>query len=110
MSEEKKSEGDVLCIDSITGRCFWSTQEKLHSAEKLLISYIKDNASASLNKWYNILGIEPILIIGDMMKWTRYNNFSLCLNTSMTPDKRPYISVGYKSRPDRITFEDYINS
>lgn len=92
--------GDVLCKDSITGRYFWSTPEKLHRAENTFVSDMADEFSNSLNEWYDKLAIEGVASgIGDMLEWTTDDHFSLYLNTSMTPDERPCIYVEYNPYP-----------
>lgn len=95
-----KQVGDVLCKDSITGRYFWSTPEKLHRAENWIVSEINEDFSADLNDWYGAIAIEPICSgIGEYLEWTPEDHFSIYLSTTMTPDERPCLYVEYNPYP-----------
>lgn len=95
-----KQVGDVLCKDSITGRYFWSTPEKLHRAENWIVSEINEDFSADLNDWYGAIAIEPICSgIGEYLEWTPDDHFSIYLSTAKTPDERPCIYVEYNPYP-----------
>lgn len=105
-----KQIGDVLCKDSITGRYFWSTPEKLHKAENWLVQETNEDMYSSLNDWYGKLGIECISdAVGDYLQWTPDDHFSLYLSTTLTPDERPCIYVEYNPYPraERRSFGDY---
>lgn len=92
--------GDVLCKDAITGRYFWSTPEKLHHAENMLVHDMASNYSATLNDWYGRLAIEGVNDgVGEYLEWTNDDDFSLDISTTKTHDERPCLYVGYYPYP-----------
>lgn len=105
-----KQIGDVLCKDSITGRYFWSTPEKLHKAENFLVQDINEDFSATLNDWYGRLGIEDIASgVGEYLTWMPEDHFSIYLSTTLTPDQRPCMYIEYNPYPrgTRHSIGDY---
>lgn len=92
--------GDVICLDDMTRRYFWSTADKIKHARNLLVSQINDEMSATMNDWYEKLGIEPVGSgIGDMNEWTPEDNFDIYIDTTLTPDDRPCLFVTYNPYP-----------
>jgi hypothetical protein len=71
-SEDKNfymfGDGDVLCIDGISGREFMSNMANIRSAENDLNRQLNDENYVSLNDYYYSLDLDT-LPIGDRMGW-----------------------------------------
>lgn len=94
--------GDVLCVDVLSGREFYSSRESLReSAVKLNETMIKNGGMISINDWYDEIGL-PHTVMGDHLYW--------CLDTGMielklydpimsADGRTPCIAVKYKNLP-----------
>lgn len=60
--------GEQLCYDSVSGRYFKSTIEKIRQAENDINYRLNREDSVSLNEFYDLLGLDPI-DIGDKIGW-----------------------------------------
>lgn len=60
--------GDQLCYDSLSGRYFKSTIEKIRQAENDINYRLNREDSVSLNEFYDLLSLDPI-DIGDRLGW-----------------------------------------
>ena len=48
----------ILCCDMYTGRCFWSTEDRVYSAEDLYTQILIETGQCGYNEWFNLLGIR----------------------------------------------------
>lgn len=94
-----KCEGDVYCVDSLTGQAFWSTPEKLHKAENLFVKEINDEFSCTWEEWNNKLPIRAINEgVAAELEWTTDDHFALFF-TSELINERPVLYIQYDSFP-----------
>lgn len=65
---EPTGKGDQLCFESYLGRWFLSTPEEVQKAQNRINDYIKKGLYASMNDFYDCLGIE-VSYSGDDFGW-----------------------------------------
>lgn len=53
-------QGDQLYFDPYSGRWFWSTDYKIHKYENFMNDLANRRGFATLNDWYDMLGLDPI--------------------------------------------------
>lgn len=90
--------GDVMCYDSITGRYFRSTVEKLRRSENELNKQILDEMYATLSDFYYLIGLPPT-DYSDGVGWNTDKMMSLNFSTTMAEDDTPCISILYNVLP-----------
>ena len=61
--------GDVLCYDSLSGRYFRSSMNKIQRAVNSVNEVMKSENYISLNEFYDALGLPPI-DLGNMLGWS----------------------------------------
>lgn len=94
-----KCNGDVYCVDSLTGQAFWSSPEKLHKAENMFVKELNEDYSATWEEWNNKLPLRPINDgVAEELEWTSDDNFAL-LFTSDLVNERPVLYIQYCSLP-----------
>ena len=92
--------GDVLCYDSYTGRYFQSSVETLKKAQNDINYAILNNAYASLNDFYNNIGLANIEV-GEEVGWNYSDQLELIFSTTLSDDQRPCISISFRVMPIR---------
>ena len=97
--------GDVLFMDSWSGRFFYSSYEAVEKARVGFTAIIQRDMSASINEFYSLLEI-PTLAYGDVWGWHLYD---ICDNTlehvapistnrvckTPTPEELPCVVIDY---------------
>src|SRR5690606_3413528 len=68
--------GNVLCYDTLTGRFFASTMEKIRKAENDIGRKCINEMYASQNDFYRLLGI-PAVAVGEELGWNNDNPMEL---------------------------------
>lgn len=93
-------DGNVLCWESLTGRYFESTPEKLRRAENTLNARMNHGADygVQLNEFYSLVGLEQTKM-GDDLGWNIDTLIELGLSSHLTPDEKPCLAVTYKVSP-----------
>lgn len=94
-----KSEGDVYCIDSLTGQSFWCTPEKLRRAENAFAKDLREEVEKSWSDWIGMLPIRQVneALSGDV-GWDDTDDFALIF-TSILENERPVLYVNYDTVP-----------
>lgn len=91
--------GEVLCYDMLTGRYFNSTVETIKQAENKINHEMLNTMGASLAEFQDELGLPPTPYT-DSVGWSGGGDLvHVVLSTTMTPDKRPCISVDFDRTP-----------
>lgn len=91
-------EGDVLCYDQFSGRYFKSSMENLKQAQNEMNLQIINENYASLNDFYDQVGLDTIEI-GDEFGWSTDNKVDLRFSTTFSTDQRPCIVIDYTTSP-----------
>lgn len=91
-------EGDVLCYDQFSGRYFKSSMEDLKQAQNEMNLQIINENYASLNDFYDQIGLDTIEI-GDEFGWSTDNKVDLRFSTTFSTDQRPCIVIDYTTTP-----------
>lgn len=93
--------GEILCMDSISGRYFHSTVEQIRKAEHTVNAELASSQYASLSDFYDEIGLKPTSL-SDTIGWNALNQdvmFEIKLSTTTTPDQKPCIVVDYSILP-----------
>lgn len=90
--------GNVLCYDMYTGRYFTSDMESLKKAQNDLNYHILNNFYASLNDFYNLIGLATTKT-GDDLGWNSDRIMELTFSTTMSDDQRPCIAIDFDVQP-----------
>lgn len=98
--------GDVLCFDQYTARYFQSDMETLKKAQNDLNYKILNNFYASLNDFYDKIGITRISH-GDEVGWNSDRMVELVFSTTMSDDNRPCIAIDFDVSPVRDYFRTH---
>lgn len=92
--------GNTLCYDSLSGRYFRSSVEKLKRAENEINRKMLDEMYVSLNDFYDEIGLTHI-DLGDMVGWnTDKGLVNLWFSSQLTPDDEPCLLVSFQNGPD----------
>jgi hypothetical protein len=90
--------GDVLFYDTLTGRYFESTVEKVNKALSHVLSEIYNYNAASLSVFFEDLGL-PATDYTDNVGWNAETMPEIDFSTTTTPDDRPCMTVGVHPMP-----------
>lgn len=93
------SKGNTLFMDSISGRYFKSSLDKVNKVVNELNRQLVCNNYVSLNDFYYELGLDPIKT-GDDLGWNVFSGLiEIDIDTCMAEDE-PCIVINYKIRPE----------
>lgn len=98
--------GDVLCYDMYSGRYFFSNMNELQKAQNVLNGRILNHMYASLNDFYNSIGLDNIKI-GEEVGWNSDQLIELKFSTTMSDDDKPCITVDFDVTPIRGYFRTH---
>lgn len=90
--------GDVLCLELLTGRYFQSNMEALRKAQNDINSTILVDMSASLNEFWRLIGLPPTGM-GEELGFNLDCMVDLQFSAVLSEDGRPCIGVGYAKLP-----------
>jgi hypothetical protein len=99
--------GNSLCYDSISGRYFRSSIDKIKKVENQIERELLSSDYISLNDFYDALGLEHIEIgddIGWRVDWIR--SFEINFSSQLTKDGEPAIVLEYEDMP-RYDYDKY---
>ena len=91
-------DGEVLCFESFTGRYFKSSMEALRKAQNDINSQIINEGYASLNEFFNAVGI-PYSGVGEELGWSTDEMLDLQFTSVLNQEGKPCLSVGYSRLP-----------
>lgn len=92
--------GNDLCLDKFSGRAFYSSLETIKGAQNHVNYQLNNNQYASLNDFYEWIGISPIPL-GEELGWTNGNQLELMFTTGKTDDDRPCHVFEFWTEPVR---------
>ena len=95
--------GEELCYDMYSGRYFKSSMNDLKKAQNDLNGRILNHMYASLNDFYNYLGLDNIKI-GEEVGWNSDRLIELTFSTTLSDDDKPCITVDFDVTPIRGYF------
>ena len=90
--------GDTACYDSLSGRVFMSSIDKIDKAVNVLNRNIIDDLYASLNDFYDILGLEDIEL-GELLGWHIDDGKIEIEYDAVLHDGKPCIVLNYNVAP-----------
>ena len=90
--------GSVLCFDTMSGRYFNSDMETLRKAQNDINSKIIDEMYASLNEFYNKIGLDNTAL-GEEVGWNLDRRLDIDFSTMLSDDNRPCIVLNYRVLP-----------
>lgn len=90
----------TLCYDAFAGRYFYSDRIKIDKAVNELNRMILNDDFASLNDFYDLVGLESTKM-GDMLGWSGRNAVSVNARYSshLASDGRPCLAVSFNVAP-----------
>lgn len=91
-------DGQVLCLDGLTGRYFMSTMEDLKRAENKVNHIINTQNGASLSEFYDEVGLAPTSY-SDEVGWNPDQLITLKISATMSQDSRPCMVVDFHPVP-----------
>lgn len=98
------SSGDVLCYDTFSGRYFKSDIETIRRVENNINGQLNLECYASLNEFYNGLGIPPIAA-GELVGWSEPNSLSVEFGSQLTEKGEPVLTVDFLVSPKENYFK-----
>lgn len=99
--------GNSLCYDSISGRYFRSSIEKIRKVENQIERELLSSDYIALNDFYDALGLEHIEIgddIGWRVDWIK--SFEINFSSQLTKEGEPAIVLEYEDMP-RYDYDKY---
>lgn len=91
--------GDSLCYDEMSGRYFSTSYEAIRRAENTINSQIIHEMYASLNDFYNQIGLDPTKL-GAEVGWNSDRLLSVELDTMLTDENKPCLMLRYRVTPE----------
>lgn len=92
--------GRSLFLDNFSERYFESDMESIRRAVNDVNEQIFSTDSASLNDFYNAIGIKGSKV-GDDLGWTQTNKLEVRYSATLTDDGRPCGVIDYRKSPIR---------
>lgn len=96
----RTGDGDSLCKDDLSGRYFYSSMESIKEAVNHINHLILKHGSVSLNDFYGWLNLDQIPW-GEEFGWNGDRLMEPRFSSTLTPDKRPCLVLGYAVQPAR---------
>lgn len=91
--------GTTLCYDVLSGRYFQSDKSKIDRAVNELNRMIVGDDYASLNDFYDLLGIDQTGI-GSMLGWNTKDRYvEVRFSSHLTSDGRPCLAITFNTAP-----------
>ena len=93
-------QGTVRFYDTVTGRYFFSSKEKIFEAESEINQMLVDQSMVLHEEFYYLLGLEESYSLGQCMGWDVSNNYGgRALKTWVSPhmddEKNPCLALHY---------------
>lgn len=90
--------GDVLCLDSLSGRYFMSKIEDIRAAVNDMNKLIIDQVWITLNDFYYELGLEATGL-GSSVGWDLEHMIDIDFSSQITADGTPCLVLVYRQMP-----------
>lgn len=91
--------GNTIVYDTLSGRYFKSSIEKIRMAQNDLNEQIISDWCATLNEFYNFLGLKPIKL-GDNLGWNTNNLLRVTFDSALLPSGEPVVVLDYEAYPE----------
>lgn len=91
-------DNDQLCYDTLTGRYFRSSAEKIRRAELDLRGEILNDMYCDHNRFYDLLDLECV-VIGDALGWNINHQPKILLGAHMSPQGTPCLAIQWQVLP-----------
>lgn len=93
--------GEQLCYDTISGRYFYSTMEKILTAVNEINRRIIIETYICLNEFYYEIGLPMISPIGDDLGWDSLNEagIDITFSSQLSPNNQPTLVLNYSAYP-----------
>ncbi len=107
ISDKPKAVGDQYCYDPVSDRYFWSTVQKIKSAQNDLNDQMIRTGVGGfvyLNDFYDLIGLRGT-VFGSDAGWDYYKNglIDIDFNVVLTDDDIPCLHIDYSSnRPEYL--------
>lgn len=95
--------GTDLCYEMLTARYFYSSMENIKHAMNRVNYKINRNHEASLNDFYDYLGLDNNTI-GDELGWNLDKQMDISFTTTLADGNRPCLAFSYRVEPIRDYF------
>ncbi len=95
--------GVVDCYDVYSGRYFKSSAEEIKAAENRLNWVVNNQMYASLNEFYDFLGL-PRIDAGEEVGWTSDKLLELTISATLSDQMTPCLAVTFAVKPVRDYF------
>lgn len=92
--------GDVMCLDTLTGRYFKSNVEAIKKAQNDTNYQIIHEMYSSLSEFYSKIGLAPTPY-SDEVGWTSDQLLEITFTTALTDDNQPCLCLDYAVMPVR---------
>lgn len=90
--------GDVLCLETSSGRYFQSNVEAIRKAENDINKQILNDMYASQNEFNDKLGL-PATGFADTVGWNLDNMLEVQFSSALTEKNEPCLAIGYSKLP-----------
>lgn len=90
--------GEVLCLETLSGRFFNSTAETIRKAQNDVNAQSINEMYASMNDFYRMIGL-PQIPMGEEVGWNTDNMLELKLTSALTEDNKPVLAIDYVHAP-----------
>lgn len=95
--------GEVDCYDMYSGRYFRSSAEEIKGAQNNLNYLVNNNMYASLNEFYDFLGL-PRIDMGDEVGWTSDKLLDVKISSTLSDKMTPCLAIDFYVKPVRDYF------
>lgn len=95
--------GDVMCYDTLTGRYFLSSMEKIKAAVNEVNKQIITYDYASLTEFYDKLGLSATAF-SEEVGWRMDELMEVHFSTVISEDGKPCLAIQYTTQPVRNYF------
>jgi hypothetical protein len=94
-------DGESLCLDPLSKRYFKSNIDRIRKAENSLNQQMLHDicGSASLNDFYDEIGLDRTDEVGDMLGWNTEHLIKLNIRPGMSDDEKPCLVIGHYNAP-----------
>jgi hypothetical protein len=99
-------EGEILCLDSFSGRYFKSSVENIRKIENDLNHELLQTMYMPLNTLYYALGMETI-DVGEVLGFNTDNMISFHYSAQLNPQKKPVLVLGHINLPVANFYNNY---
>lgn len=90
--------GNVLCYDTMSGRYFRSSMAVIQSAENELNRKMISDYTASLNDFYDLIGLDGIEA-GEDLGWNTDQMLRIDFSSQVSTNGQPCLVIDYITRP-----------